>query len=1052
MPEQAAQWTVPASFAQERLWLGSQLDPASPVYNLIYAISLPAGLSAGQIGAALAEVVRRHESLRTGFRPVDGVLHQVVHSQVPVELAHLDLSELDAAARQRRFDEVQDADAARPIALDGDRLWRARLIRYDATGWRLMFAVHHTVFDAGSLPVLRDELTELCRAALAQRAPRLPELSIQYADYSVWQREQLAGDDGAELLAYWQARLAGAPPVHALATDRPRPAVPGYAGDEVVFELPDGLTDRVDALAGRLRTTPFVVLLAAYATLVGRLGDEPDVLIGVPVSGRDRPELTPLIGMFVNRLVVRADVSTGQSFADLVGALRGNVLDDFDHQDMPFQVLVEHLVGRRDASVGPLAQLSFNYLPDTGIGSSYGSAADDLNLELSRDAGRLEYSTALYDAGTVRTLAQRYVRLLDAAVRAPQLSLAELPLLTGPEREELLEARNHTAAPLPQRGVLEAFAQQVAATPDAVAVCASAGELSYRELSERAGRIARALRRAGVSRGGLVGVLIPRSAELPAVLLGVWLAGAAYVPLDPAYPPARLRFLLADAGLTVLLSSGSPAVDPADVPVVRLEQALAAGGEADDTVTPVPATLADRAYVIYTSGSTGRPKGVVVGHRAVANLLATFAGQLGSGPGHRWLSLTSLSFDIAALELFLPLTTGGQVVVSEEPDALDGAALLRLVRDRGVTHLQATPSHWRLLVDAGLSAPQLTGLAGGEELPVPLARELRARLGRLINVYGPTETTIWSTSWSVPEAVETVAIGRPVANTQVYVLGQGLEPMPAGAPGELYIGGAGLAEGYLDRPKLTAQRFVPDPFGAPGARLYRTGDRVRWSAAGQLEFLGRVDNQVKVRGHRIEPGEIESVLRDRPGVGDAVVVLREDSPGDQRLVGYLVPDAAADPASLAGRCAEQLRGLLPAHLVPSALVTLPALPLTPNGKLDRAALPAPLDSGAGEHVAPRTAAEELVAEVWREVLGRERVGALDDFFALGGHSLLAVKVVGRLADTIDTEVPVHLMLRGPTVAALAAEIERLLAAEIDELSEEEAQRLLAEDAAEGRAQ
>ncbi|HMC07779.1 MAG TPA: amino acid adenylation domain-containing protein, partial [Actinomycetota bacterium] len=644
-----------------------------------------------------------------------------------------------------------------------------------------------------------------------------------------------------------------------------------------------------------------------------------------------------------------------------------------------------------------------------------------------------EYSTDLFEAATIDRMAGHLQTLLEGAVEEPGRRISELPLLTPAERQQILREWNATERVVPQAAVHDLFAAQAGLTPEAIAVVADDGILTYAELDRRSNRLARRLRRLGVRPGALAAAYVERSTGMMVALFGILKAGGAYMPLDPAYPLERIAVMLEDAHPAVIVAPVPVAGLPAsDTPIVGL----------DDDVTESDAPLAagtdpeDLAYVIFTSGSTGRPKGVQVPHRALTNLLGSMGEAPGLSGGDVLLAVTTLAFDIAGLELFLPLVTGARVVLASRETAGDPSALAALIDESGATVMQATPATWRMLIDSGWGGrPGLRVLCGGEALPVQLAGELRARSGELWNVYGPTETTIWSTAERVEEVGSTVSIGRPIANTSVYVLDARLQPVPRGARGELYIGGRGVARGYLDRPELTAERFVPDPFGdEPGARMYRTGDLARYRSDGRLECGGRVDHQLKLRGFRIEPGEIEAELRAHPEVRDCVVVVREEH-ADRRLVAYVV--GRAEGRTPAAELRRLLESRLPAHMVPSAFVTLPALPRTPNGKVDRRALPAPgLDSTgrAGADVPPRSPVEEVVAGIWREALGLERVGIHENFFHLGGHSLLATRVVSRLRDTFRTELPLRTLFEKPTVAGLAMHIEAARRRGAEELS------------------
>ncbi|HET6711967.1 amino acid adenylation domain-containing protein [Amycolatopsis sp.] len=986
------EWTFPASFGQERIWLSNQLDPASPVYNLPCQVRQDLPLTEGQWRAALGVVVGRHEALRTAFRMDGGDLVQVVHQDVPVEPEVHDLREFPD--REARAAALAEAVARRPIPLDTAPPWRAQLCRLGDADWLLTFVVHHTVFDAGSVLVLANELNEACNAAVEGRLPKLPELAIQYPDYSAWQRGELPAV--REQLAYWRERLAGLPPVHSLPTDRPRPAEFGFDGDQVDFALPDGLLDRAGEVGRELSASPFMVLLAGYTALLARLSGTADIVVGVPVAGRDLPELAPLIGMFVNQLAIRVDCAGDLPFAELVGRVRTVVLDAIEHGRVPFQLVADEVRPERDPAVQAVYQVGFNFIPDSGIEAvRYATAKDDVAIDLTATGGRLLYRTDLFDRVTAESMAERYLRVLTAAIADPALAVADLPLLSDAERGQVLEEWSGSStedAPL----VVACFEEQVRATPDAVAVDLGGVRLTYAELNTRANRVAHRL-----GRGGVVGVCAPNSADLVVGILGALKSGAAYVPLDPANPAQRQALILADAGARDVLTAGDVTLD-ADTLALD-DPAVWAESSEENPAQPGPD---DVAYVIYTSGSTGRPKGVQVGHRALATYLGWARAAYPSLAG-RALLHTSPSFDLTVTTLLGPPTAGGSIVDTGRPD-----------------FVKATPTHPAVL--PAESHPTGDLVVGGEAL---LGEAVRPFAGIAVtNEYGPTEATVGCVTHRVDGPVSgPVPIGRPTPGTRVYVLDEKLRPVPPGVAGQLFLAGAQLAHGYLGRPGLTAQRFPDGPFG----RMYATGDLVRWRRDGTLDYLGRTDDQVKLRGFRIEPGEVEAALRELPQIRDAAVAVREGT-----LVGYVV--GSADGAAAA------LRATLPEYLVPTVFVTLEALPVAASGKLDRAALPDPRLGGDTEYVAPGTAAEELVAEVLGELLGVEKLGVHDDFFAHGGNSLLAIRAMVRIRKQVGVDLPVRGLFSFTTVAELAAEVERRLEADLDRLSDEEVQAQLAE--------
>ncbi|MDQ7802936.1 amino acid adenylation domain-containing protein [Amycolatopsis sp. A133] len=987
------QWTFPASFGQERIWLSNQLDPASPVYNLPCQVRQDLPLSDGQWRAALGVVVGRHEALRTAFRLEGGDLVQVVHAEVPIEPEVHDLRE--HPDREAKAAELAEAIARRPIPLDAAPPWRAQLCWLGDADWLLTFVVHHTVFDAGSVPVLTNELNEACNAAAEGRLPKLPELAVQYPDYSAWQRDQLPSVRAQ--LDYWRERLAGLAPVHNLPTDRPRPAEFGFDGDQVDFTLPDGLLERVGEVGRGLSASPFMVLLAGYTALLSRLSGTDDVVVGVPVAGRDLPELAPLIGMFVNQLAIRVGCGGDPTFAELTGRVRTAVLDAIEHGRVPFQLVADEVRPERDPAVQALYQIGFNFIPDSGIEPvRYATAKDDVAIDLTAVGGRLLYRTDLFDRATAESMVDRFLRILVAATADPATPVADLPLLSEAERRQVEEwsgSSTGDSSPL----FVARFEEQVRATPDAVAVDLGGARLTYAELNARANRIAHRL-----GGGGVAAVCAPNSADLVAGVLGALKSGTAYVPLDPADPAPRQALILADAGARVVLTAGGVTLEGETLALD--DPAVWADASTDD---PEPAAGPDDvAYVIYTSGSTGRPKGVQVGHRALATYLG-WAREAYPSLAGRALLHTSASFDLTVTTLLGPLTAGGSIVDTGRPD-----------------FVKATPTHLAVLPEESYPTGDL--VLGGEAL---MGEAVRPFSGIAVtNEYGPTEATVGCVLHRLGGPVSgPVPIGRPAPGTRAYVLDERLRPVPPGVAGQLHLAGAQLAHGYLGLPELTAERFPDGPYG----RMYATGDLARWRRDGTLEYLGRTDEQVKLRGYRIEPGEVEAALRELPGIRDAAVAVREGI-----LVGYV--------AGTADGAAEALRATLPEYLVPTVFVTLEALPVAASGKLDRAALPDPQLGGAAEYVAPTTAAEELVAEVLGELLGVEKLGVHDDFFASGGNSLLAIRAMSRIRKQVGVDLPVRGLFSFTTVAGLAAEVERRLEADLDRLSDEEVRAQLAE--------
>ncbi len=1030
---------LPLSFAQQRLWFLDRLVPSS-VYNVPLALRLRGSLDVGALELALGAVVARHEVLRTTFAAPGGKAEQVIWPVGDVPVVVWDVSGLAPGEAELEARRLVVEEASRPFDLERGPLVRAGLVRVGGEDHVFVLTLHHIVTDGWSLSVLLRELSAGYDAFSRGESAPFEALAIQYADFAVWQREWLTGDVLETQLGFWRDHLGGVPALE-LPTDRPRPPVRGDAGASFSFSLDAELSDGVRDLGQRYGATLFMTLLAAFQVLLHRYSGQDDFVVGTPIAGRNRAEIEPLIGFFVNTLPLRADCAGDPSFGELLGRVRETALGAYAHQDLPFEKLVEELRLPRDLSHTPLFQTMFVLQNNSREAFSLGSldveqfgvsrttAKFDLTLAMAEGDGGLlcefEYATDLFDSSTVARMAGHLRNLLAGMVADPDCRIGELELLGVDERRQLLVEWNDTAVEFPSdRCVHELFEDQVVRDPDATAVVFEDVSLSYGELNRRANRLAHHLRDLGVGPDVLVGICVERSPEMVVGLLAILKAGGAYVPLDPDYPADRLAFMLEDTAAPVLLSQrhllGSLPVGVAEV--LCLDESSVYDGFPDTNPGPA-ATATDLAYVIYTSGSTGQPKGVLIEHRSLTNLVISMQADLGLGVAGRMLAVTSLSFDIAALELFLPIVEGASVRIASSSSAVEANLLVEAVNDPLVTVMQATPVTWQMLVQAGWEKPALTVLCGGEAMNRRLASELVSRAGAVWNLYGPTETTIWSAQFPIDGSVSlgSPPIGRPIANTELFVLDRWGRPVPVGVAGELFIGGVGLARGYLRRPELTAERFVPHPFSdVAGARLYRTGDVVRYLPDGNLEFLGRLDDQVKIRGFRIECGEVEAALLGCVGVGEAVVVAREDAPGDKRLVGYVVPVDGSVLSTTELR--ESLRRVLPDYMVPSAFVVLDGLPLTPNGKVDRKALPAPDGSRpelGQEFVAPRTPTEELLAGIWCEVLGVDRVGVHDDFFALGGHSLLATQVVSRVRVVFGVELLLRSLFEDPTVAALA---------------------------------
>jgi amino acid adenylation domain-containing protein len=967
---------------------------------------------------------------------------------------------------------------------------RARLLRLSDDEHVLLFTLHHIVSDGWSLGILVREIAALYEAFAAGRPSPLPALPIQYADYAAWQRRYLDGEVLARQLVYWKKTLAGAPEALDLPTDRPRPPMQSFRGAQVRVSFPGTLARALSALARKEGATLYMTLLAAFQVLLARSTGQDDIVVGTPVANRTRTETEGLIGFLINTLVIRTALGEAPTFRDVLARVREAALGAYAHQDVPFERLVEELRPQRDLSRSPLFQVMFALqntplapvrvtgLSLSGIQADSASAKFDLTLTLEEGedglSGYFEYVTDLFDASTIERMAAHYRTLLEGIVASPTLPIGELPMLPKAEQRTVLVDWNPTELFYAREARLfDAFRENAARLADKPAVVFQDTTLSYAELEARSNRLARFLAARGVRPGVLVGLFVERSAAMVVALLAILKAGGAYVPLDPAYPKGRLELILRDAGAPVLVTESALAgeLDPGDAKVVSLDSDAAAIALEDAAPFDGGATADSVAYAIYTSGSTGTPKGVLVHHRALVNFMGSMAREPGLVETDRLLAVTSLSFDIAGLELYLPLTVGATVDVADRETSADGARLAARLRSTSATLLQATPATFRLLLDAGWEGDtNLVILCGGEAFPRPLADALVPRAKAVWNMFGPTETTIWSTVQRVSAGgAASVPIGKPIANTQLYVVDRGLRPVPIGVPGELLIGGDGVAKGYYRRDELSAERFIAHPLAAlvrslePSAvlseKVYRTGDLVRFLADGTVEFLGRLDHQVKLRGYRIELGEIEAVLGEHPAVREVVVVAREDASFDKRLVAYVALVEGASVTVADARA--HLRERLPDYMLPSHFVVLPALPRTPNGKLDRKALPAP-EGGLRrrEAVAPRNAAERLALRLFAQVLRSEELGVTDDFFEVGGHSLLAAQLVARLTDAFRIELPVRVLFEAGTVEGVIRALNRLwgdaetveaiaeTTLSVDALSDEELAKMAAAESAE----
>ncbi len=1041
---------APVSFAQERMWFFDQMEPGSAVYNIPQALRLRGALDVAALERALTEIVRRHEILRTTFRSDASGPVQVVHPARPIALP------VEAVQDEAALEE----EARRPFDLAAGPLFRARLLRLRGDEHVLLVSTHHIVSDGWSHGVFARELSALYSGA------SLPELEVQYADYAAWQRGQLSGQRLDAELAYWTERLRGAPALLEIPTDRPRPAVQSHHGVSHRDTVPAPLLARLRALGQREGATLYMVLLAAWSVLLSRHSGQQEVVIGSPIAGRTRGEVEGLIGLFVNTLALRVDLTGRPSFLDLLKQVRETTLGAYEHQDLPFEKLVEALAPERSGGHSPIFQALFSLqnaptdaIQMAGLDVERAQVPSettkfDLSLFATEGEGELElalrYRTELFAAETTRRMLKQFRLLLEGIAAEPDQHAADLPLMDAEERQQVLVEWNRTDAAVTGGCIHELVEAQAARTPSAIALVADDRTVTYVELDRASNRLAHHLRARGIGAESRVAVCLERGADLVVALLGTLKAGGAYVPMDPAYPRERLRFMVEDCGARLLLTQESLLAALPEAEVVCLDRDRDAIAREPSTAPESAVRPENPAYVIYTSGSTGTPKGVVVEHRQLLNLVRWHQTAFSVTQEDRATQLAGVGFDAAAWEIWPYLAAGARLVIPRDEDRVSPEALARVLGEQGVTiSFMPTPLAQRFLALPSAPTTLRTLLTGGDRL-LPHGRASLPY--RLVNNYGPTEATVVASSLELVsgEPLALPPIGRPLTNVRAYVLDARLAPVPVGVPGELFVGGAQVARGYLGRPGLTAERFIPDPF-TPG-RMYRTGDRVRWLADGTLEFLGRTDDQVKLRGFRIEPGEIEAALRTHAAVREVVVMVREDAPGDPRLVAYV----AASPTPSEGELRVHVKSGLPDYMVPSAFVLLDALPLTPNGKVDRRALPAPEWGERDGRVAPSTPLEEVLCSLWGEVLGAEQAGVSDQFFEVGGHSLLATQLLARVRETFLVELPLRAFFDAPTVAGLAAaltadaqtrvKVERIagLVVELSALADEEATALLPE--------
>ena len=1056
----------PLSYGQQALWFLYQNAPESAAYNGAFTVRIRSQIDVPTLRRTFQTLIARHPALRTTFPTIYDKQVQTVHGYQELYFEKIDASTWSWDELTRKVSHTYK----RPFDIETGPLLRVHLFTRSLEDHILLLNAHHIIGDGWSLWQLLSEWRELYLAQMAGIQAYLSPIKLSYADYIRWQTEMLASSEGAKLWRYWQKQLTGELPVLNLPTDRPRPPIQSYQGSSYAFKLTTELTLQLKELAQSEGTTLYMTLLAAFQVLLHRYTGQEDILVGSPTTGRSKPEFAKIVGYFANPVVLRANLAGNPTFKEFLSQTRQTVLAALKHQDYPFPLLVKRLQPARDPSRSPLFQVLFIlqksqqsgdlaklFVPGTRMDwgdlkvepfeMAQQEGQVDLALEMveARETlhGVFKYNFKIFDSSTIARMAGHFQTLLSGIVANPQQQVSDLPLLTAAERHQLLVTWNDTQAAYPKHKCIhQLFEEQVERTPNAVAVVFEQQSLTYRELNARANQLAHYLMGLGIGPEVLVGICVERSIEMVVGLLGILKAGGAYVPLDPAYPNERLEFMLADANVKVLLTTSELLAAEHDAFTVCLDRPLPKSAFISCPAGTNPnrnQVSTQLAYVLYTSGSTGRPKGVAIEHRSSVALLSWAATIFGPEELAGVLASTSISFDLSVFELFLPLSLGKTVILAE-----NALHLPNLPAKNKVTLINTVPSAMTELVLNSLPPSVLVVNLAGEPLKESLVEQIyrQETIQKVYNLYGPSEDTTYST-FTLVERGAKVTIGRPIANTQAYILDQHLTPVPIGVPGELYLGGAGLAREYLNRPTLTDEKFIPNPFGE--GKLYKTGDLARYQPDSTIDFLGRADYQVKIRGFRIELGEIETALSQCVGVREAVVVVREEE-SDKRLVAYVVGEVNGLRAQLSQK--------LPNYMIPSAFVSLEAMPLTPNGKVNRRALPAPSQKSRGAYVAPRTSTEKTLTAIWTDLLAAEQVGIYDNFFDLGGHSLLATQVISRVRKTFQIDIAPSELLEKYTIAEFAelveakqieqAESEALaqILAEIDQLSDDKVKQLL----------
>ncbi|MEO1432874.1 MAG: amino acid adenylation domain-containing protein [Cyanobacteria bacterium J06633_8] len=1057
---------LPLSFAQQRLWFLEQLQPGSSTYHIPTAVRLTGSLNVEVLQQVINTIIQRHEVLRTNFKTVDEELIQVIYPSQELVINLINLQFIPKAEEENKVKQIAIEEARKPFDLEQDLLLRVTLLELEQTEYVILLTMHHIISDGWSMEVLVKEIATLY-AAFSQNLPSpLTPLEIQYADFAVWQREWLQGEVLETQLGYWKQQLGGTLPVIQLPTDFPRSRVQSFRGDTVSFKLSSEISDKLKSIAKAEEATLFMTLLAGFKVLLYRYTGQADIIIGSPIANRNRAELEGLIGFFVNTLVLRTDLNQNPTFESVLQRVRQVTWDAYEHQDLPFEKLVEELHPERDLSYNPLFQIKFRLenpptekieIPGLTL-SSLGQVNSTAKLDLSLDmyetpdglVGGFEYNKDLFAETTIKRMVGHFCTLLEGITNQPNQPIGDLPLLTPREQQQILVEWNQTQKEFSQQKCFhQLFEAQVEKNSNAIAIIYNNEQLTYQELNQRSNQLAHYLQTLGVAPEVRVGICIQRSPAMIVAMLAIHKAGGAYVPLDPAYPVERLAFMVEDAQISLLLTHNQT-TDVAkqiilDVPSVKIDKRenlinLDTFWTENNHSTPESVknpqsqvTTDNLAYLIYTSGSTGKPKGVLIPHRGLTNLTEDKIRVCDVDSHSCILQFFSFSFDASIPEIIMSLACGAKLCLASLEDVIPGIPLLKLLRDKQVTHITITPSALSALPVEELPALKMVLVGGEAPSPELITKWSEGR--KFINAYGPTEVTVNASMVQCGNGNPILPVLRSSTNKQLYILDSNLQPVPIGILGELHIAGVGLARGYLNRPDLTAEKFIPNPFFSPSASpapsapsaLYKTGDLACYLPDGSIKLFGRIDNQVKIRGFRIEIGEIEALLNQYPGIQASVVIVREDNPGDKRLVAYIVPESETNTPT-SSELRRVLKEKLADYMIPGAFVVLDILPLTPNGKVDTKSLPVPDWSGnsSSEFVAARTPTEEKLVKIFTDVLEVESVGIEDDFFTLGGHSLLATKLIAQLLKTFDVEITVIDLFEAPTVAELAQRVDKNL--------------------------